>query len=149
MLKLHLELTRSAVELGISGLSRGHMTVSGSLGTITSQEKQPDQSMMIYPSVILLLDGVRRFLSQKTKPDYRFVGVDSSFQFVITQAEGRVRIHNGQIVVDEVSDAELVQAVWQGVDVFVTGARPKLPPDDVVADDLHAALTSFVQAFKA
>ncbi|WP_258054631.1 hypothetical protein [Streptomyces sp. Ru71] len=45
-----------------SGYDLGHVDVTGNLGEATSRGGPTDQAMMIYLSLTLLLDGLRRFL---------------------------------------------------------------------------------------
>lgn len=45
-----------------SGFDLGYMDVRGNRGEAGSRDRTPDQAMMIYLSLPLLMDGLRRFL---------------------------------------------------------------------------------------
>ncbi|MFD5004208.1 hypothetical protein ACFWMV_15000 [Streptomyces mutabilis] len=56
-----------------SGFDLGHIDVLGGEGAVSSRDRGPDGAMMIYLSVTLLLDGLRRFLSGKERRTTRAV----------------------------------------------------------------------------
>lgn len=148
MLRFELEITPCGSEHKINGLNRGDMTISGSQGLATSKGKQPNQSMMIFLSIVELLDGIRRFMLTKDASNYRFVGADCSFQFSATNLEGdRIRLTSDQGIIDEVQTTEMIKAVWKGVSAFLSLYGASIRPDDPVADDLRSAADSFIGAF--
>lgn len=147
MLRLELEIISYSDKDKIDGFTLGHMTISGSQGLATSKGIQPNQSMMIFLSIIELLDGIRQFILAKNVSNYRFVGIDSSFQFSMTKQEcGRIRLTGSQGIIDEVETIELSQSIWKGVSAFLYCYEPFIRPDDPVADDLHFAVDSFKSA---
>jgi hypothetical protein len=150
VLRFELEITPFDSECNIDGLSRGHMTVRGSEGSVTSKTDDPNQSIMIFHSIVELLDGLRRFVLSEDAGNYRFVGVDNSFQFTTTKSENdRVKLNSAQVTIDEVPTTEMVLAVWTGVSAFLSHYGEFIEPDDPISDDLRAALDSFLDAFRS
>jgi hypothetical protein len=148
MLRFELEISPHTTEDDIDGLARGHLTITGSQGTATSKGQQPDQSMMIFLSIVELLDGLRRFLLDRHASRYHFVGVDSSFQLVITrETDDAIRIMCDQDTLDVVRPEEMIAAVWAGIDRFMSRYGQHIAADDLVADDLHSSIESFTRSF--
>ncbi|MFG3044029.1 hypothetical protein ACGFZR_03745 [Streptomyces sp. NPDC048241] len=73
-----------------SGFDPGDMAVSGDLGTVDSAGHVPDQGMMIYPSVVLLLDSLGNFLRSNARV-LNFTGADTSFCLVVRRTKGGPR----------------------------------------------------------
>jgi hypothetical protein len=148
MLHFELEISPHTTEDDIDGLARGHLTITGSQGTATSKGQQPDQSMMIFLSIVELLDGLRRFLLDRHASRYHFVGVDSSFQFLVTrEADDAIRVMYDQNTLEVVRTEDMIAAVWAGIDRFMSRYGRYIVADDPVADDLHSSLESFARSF--
>ena len=144
MVTFTFELTTYAQEAGVSGLSRGHLTISGATNTITSKGHIPDQSMMVFMSIVDLLDGARQFLQTPGQKQYNFVGTGCSFQFTIKRTKGdKLLISNPTNVIDTVSVKDFVQAIWQGTQAFLKAYESHLSATDMVADDLYHAVQDF------
>jgi hypothetical protein len=148
MLSLELEISSHTAEDNIDGLSRGHMTITGSQGFATSKARQPDQSMMIFLSVVELLDGVRRFILGNNASHYNFVGVDSSFQLFLTkELNDNIKLRCDQKPIDIVRTDEMIRAVWEGINRFLALYRQYIDSGDPVANDLQASIESFKTSF--
>lgn len=149
MLSFELEIIAHDSEDMIDGLSRGHISIKGSKGLVTSKGKQPDQSMMIFLSVVEILDGIRHFMLDHYASTYNFVGVDSSFQFSVTKLEGdRIRLTGDQGIMDEVETTEMIQTIWKEISIFLSRYGSSIKSHDPVADDLVSAVDSFKGAFR-
>lgn len=143
MLSLELELASSEPQNAISGFVLGHMTISNLHRLITSKGKQPDQAMMIFPSIVELLDGIRYWVVDSGIPTYTFSATDSSFQFTIRkEAEDRIGFIYEKEILDTVSRTELLKVIWTGVNVFIA-QHGHLAPSDPVFQDLQDALEAF------
>ncbi|MEH2375106.1 hypothetical protein [Nostoc sp.] len=75
MLIFKIELEQIEFEEKIDSYSRGHLTVQGRYGIISSKLSNINHSMMVFISLCDLLDGVRLFLINPIKNTYHFVGV--------------------------------------------------------------------------
>jgi len=148
MLRFELEITPCDSEHDIDSFSPGHITIMGRKGSSTSKGKQPDQAIMIFLSIVELLDGLRRFMLAKDVSDYRFIAVDSSFQFSVTKlGDDCIRLTSEQEIIDEVQTTEMIKAVWKGISAFLSDYGTSIKPDDPGADDLRSAVDSFIEAF--
>lgn len=144
MLTLELELVSSHGETHADGFVPGHMTISGLRLPVSSKGKQPDQAMMIFPSLIELLDGIRFWLSENHISACVFSAVDSSFEFTLGKEEmDRVGLTYRKEMLGTVSKAELLQAVWAGVNSFVARYGHYLTSSDPLFQDWQKALNAF------
>lgn len=143
MLSLELMLTSHQDESDIDGLTRGQMIFRGKHGVCTSIEGSPDRSMMIFPAITELLDGLRGLLQDQCRKCYTFVGTDSSFQVAfVRMGKGRYAVEAKRRIA-EVSEDELVRAVWTGVHRFLDKYFGHLGMNDLVYDDLSCAVDEF------
>jgi hypothetical protein len=126
-----------------SGYDLGHVDVLGSEGRASSRGRTPDQAMMIYLSVTLLLDGVRRFLTGRDRT-YESAAVDSSFSLDFAKEKGGwvTTSHEG-VLVDRSTERELADALLRGAEAFSRMTLHHLPPDDAGREDLEASLAEF------
>ncbi|MEU3462438.1 hypothetical protein ABZ721_21190 [Streptomyces sp. NPDC006733] len=126
-----------------SGFDLGHMEVEGNLGVYSSRAQVPDQAMMIYVSVSLLLDGLRS-LVEAGRGGYTFGGVDSSFslKFSLTK-DGTLTTRAPGTPVDRSDVRTVVAAVWAAAREFAAARLPGLPPDDAGRQDLEMSLAAF------
>jgi hypothetical protein len=146
MVRFRLELAAETDD-DADDFARGHLTIHGSEATVSSRGSDPDQSMWLFPSAVELLDGVRRFLGDGTTR-YQFVGVDSSFQFVLEREAGeRIRVVHGGELIETVDETELVRAVWDAVSSLDARYRQDLEQHGAVVADLRAATEEFGRAF--
>lgn len=148
MLIFTLELIPASVEQGLTGLSRGHLSIQGSHSSVTSKDRVPDQSMMIFISIVELLDGLRRFFSDTRSKSYKFIGADCSFQFTVKRVKENqfTLISDGQEI-DTVTQTEIVQAIWKGVKSFLDCYQNQIDSTDTVANDLSSAVAEFREFF--
>jgi hypothetical protein len=124
-----------------------HLTVRGSSGTADSAEGAPSRAMMVSPSVADLLDGARSLIASPrrsaTSVDrYEFIGADSSFRLVLTQARGQVAVNHGRVNIASLPIAEFASVCERDLCGFAegllaTGARGS------AAGDLRAAVAEF------
>lgn len=148
MLTLILELNQIESTPEITVFSLGDMTLSGSFGTVTSKDRSPDQSMMIFLSVVTLLDELRVFLQNKALTTHRYVGIDTSFQINFTKHPNNlIEITHRTDPIDIVSPQEIIRAIYGGVQIFLNRYSPYVRNDDPVTGDLHASFEAFSRAF--
>ncbi|KOG64082.1 hypothetical protein ABZT16_18405 [Streptomyces flaveolus] len=117
-----------------SGFDLGDMAVTGELGTADSAGHVPDQGMMIYLSVVQLLDslgGNARTLS--------FTGADTSFNLGVRRTKDGLSVADKNAVVARTTAMELASAVLHAAEDI----GPSLPSEDPVASDWEAALAAF------
>ncbi|MGW7296574.1 MULTISPECIES: hypothetical protein [unclassified Streptomyces] len=126
-----------------SGFDLGHMDVRGSEGEASSRDRTPDQAMMIYLSLTLLLDGLRQFLTGRDRT-YESAAVDSSFSLHFARrGDGLVETSHAGEVVDRSTEKELAGSVFRAAEQFGRTHLPGLPPDDAGREDLEASPAQF------
>ncbi|MEU7305385.1 hypothetical protein [Streptomyces sp. NPDC007206] len=121
-----------------SGFDMGDMVLTGDFGTADSSGHIPDQGMMIYLSVIQLLDSLRDFLRSNARV-LTFIGADTSFSLVLRRTKDGLSVASKHGVVARTTVPELASAVLHAAEDL----GRSLPPDDQVAADWEAALTAF------
>jgi hypothetical protein len=138
MVQFIFELDSPEESESITGLDMGHMTMRSETSTISSRDYGEAQSMMLYLSIVELLDGVRSFIFSKSR-EYEFVGVDSSFSVCFTKIEGdEIEILYKKKIIDSVSSKELVESLRRASSVFWKSY--KLSNDDSVFNDFELSL---------
>ena len=131
----------------ISGFDMGHMTVSSCSTTIQSRDVGPRCSMMLFLSLVELLDGLRRLLTSNLN-SYEFIGADSSFALVFQKlSRGRVQISHGGETIAIVQSADLARVVYDASKCFWDSTRTELLDNDPVVGDVDASLDAFRRCF--
>ena len=146
-LKISFELESCLLD-EIDGFNLGNMIIEGDSGTISSKHRLPDQSMMVFLSIVQLLYGVRHLVVCETVSEFIFVGEDSSFQFAIRKQNDRFYFEEkkGHSIVN-VTTKELVTFLWEGVQSFVNDYGHRLDSQGSVYKDLFTSLKEFQQEF--
>lgn len=121
-----------------SGFDLGDMAVTGELGTADSAGHVPDQGMMIYLSVVQLLDSLGAFLRGNART-LSFTGADTSFNLVVRRTKDGLSVADENAVVARTTAMELASAVLHAAEDI----GPSLPSEDPVASDWEAALAAF------
>ncbi|MFF5143503.1 hypothetical protein ACFY6U_27845 [Streptomyces sp. NPDC013157] len=126
-----------------SGFDLGHMDVRGDQGEASSRYRTPDQAMMIYLSLPLLMDGLRRFLPGRGR-SFTTAAVDSSFSLTFRRGkDGSIETLHDGTVIDRSSAEDLASAVHTGAERFAAPRLPLLPEDDAGREDLEKSLDEF------
>ncbi|MEV7978360.1 hypothetical protein [Streptomyces sp. NPDC086519] len=126
-----------------SGFDLGHIDVRGDRGEASSRSHTPDQAMMIYLSLTLLMDGLRRFLTGWGR-SFTTSAVDSSFSLTFRRGkDGSIETVYDGMVIDRSSAADLASAVHAGAERFEKPRLPLLPGDDAGREDLEKSLADF------
>ncbi|MEU5534998.1 hypothetical protein [Streptomyces sp. NPDC020362] len=120
------------------GFDLGDMAVAGDLGTADSAGHVPDQGMMIYLSVVQLLDSLADFLRGNARV-LSFTGAGTSFGLVVRRTKDGLSVACEKGVVTRTTAPELASAVLCAAEDL----GPALPPEDPIASDWAAALTAF------
>jgi len=145
MLRFSWTFSPGALAEGVSDFTLGDLTIQGDQGISTSAGRTPNQSMMVFLSMLTLLDGVRNYLKTPAKQPFIFYAADSSYSFrLITKAADQLRIDEADRPIAVVSQSTLVQAIWKGVQEVL--AMPTIDSGSA-AEDLSAACIEFCKAF--
>ncbi|KOV69749.1 hypothetical protein [Streptomyces sp. MMG1121] len=122
-----------------SGFDMGDMAVTGDFGTADSAGQVPHQGMMIYLSVIQLLDGLGDFLRGNARV-LNFTGFDTRFGFLVRRTKDGLSVAGKDgVVVARTTAPELISAVLRAAEDLGRA----LPPEDTVTSDWQATLAAF------
>lgn len=149
MLTFKIELEQIEFEEKIDSYSRGHITVQGNSGIISSKLSNKNQSMMIFISLCELINSVRILLTSPIKKTYNFVGFGCSFQFFIVKKESNKLILTSakNEAIDEFTYGELVEEIWREVKLFMLKYGNSLDEKEIVKNDLTYSLEEFKKQF--
>jgi hypothetical protein len=105
--------------------------------------------MMIFISIVELLDGLRIFFLNQTNQKYNFVGTDSSFQFFLIKIQAnQLRLTSVKNkLIDEITQLDLVNVVWKEVKDFISKYGCFLDENEIVKDDLTSSIETFKKQF--
>ncbi|MFH8384204.1 hypothetical protein ACH4E7_25205 [Kitasatospora sp. NPDC018058] len=144
---ISFRFTRSPGQEPESGFDLGDMEIDGDQGSLTSIGHSPDQGMMIFLSLALLLGGLAR-LETKHRGSFSFGAVDSSFQVDFRVKKGAVAVSQGRRTVGRPPLTELYRAVLAAAEEFAARELPKTPMD-AGREDLELSLSEFRQFLAA
>ncbi|MEV4191207.1 hypothetical protein [Streptomyces toxytricini] len=141
MTSLTIEFTVRPDQGDPSGFDLGDMLWRGSLGEARSAGHVPDQGMMIYLSVIELMDCLDGLLKGRIRTA-AFTGVDTSFGLAFRLTRGGISVATRSGAVALVSPAELSRTILAAAEELACLHLDSLPSDGV-SDDYGAALRKF------
>lgn len=118
------------------------MVVAGDEGTIDSSGRQPDQGMMIYLTVPLLLDGFQRFAEGSTR-SWVFHGVDTSYKLAFHRRATGFLVRGRDARAGAATLPDLAGSLLAETEAFVGSDFSRLPADDIARHDLNLSLTAF------
>ncbi|MBD2451404.1 hypothetical protein H6G76_30635 [Nostoc sp. FACHB-152] len=149
MLNFKIELEKTELTKKLDSFSRGHITLQGKYGIISSKLSTKNYSMMIFISLCELLDGIRLFLINSIQNTYHFVGVGSSFQFFIVKTESNKLRLTGieNKIIDEITELELIENIWREVKLFISTYGHSLDKNEIVKTDLSISIEAFKKQF--
>ncbi|MGB3757945.1 MAG: hypothetical protein WBA07_16455 [Rivularia sp. (in: cyanobacteria)] len=144
-----IEIEKIELEEGIDSYTRGHITIQGEHGIISSQKMINNQSMIIFISISDLLDGIRIFLINQSQRIYHFVGVGCSFQFLLVkETSNKFRLTNLKSeIIDEMTRLQLIESVWQEVKAFMFKYGDSIDEDEIIKNDLTDSIKEFEKQF--
>lgn len=131
----------------LSGFDLGDITVSGPHGVHSSSGKTPDQSVMIYIALAHLITGVCE-LVDGTRRAFEFVGTDSSYSLIFAKKKGAMVVRARTAAIAEAPASDVLRALSEGVQRFLSNPRNQLLPSDSVYEDLQAALVMLKQTIE-
>lgn len=125
-----------------SGYDLGDMLVGGDEGAIDSSGHRPDQGMMIYLSVPMLLDGFQGFTEGAART-WVFYGVDTSYKPAFHRRKTGVLVRGRDARAGAASLPDMAGSLLAATEDFVRSDFSRLPADDIAWHDLNLSLTAF------
>lgn len=138
---IEIKFSVSSIDDTFSEFDLGHVEIQIDNKIISSKNKNPDQSMMIWIAISDLL-GCVKCLLQKTTQNMHFVGVDSSFQMTLKRDKSSCIIGycNTQYKCDLFLFAK---RLYESADQFYREYKMKIKENKGVLDDLENSLDNF------
>lgn len=142
MIALEITLVEAADE-DVSGFALGHMSLRGERGACDSRELGGRGAMMVFPTLVEMLDGVRVVLSEE-KDEHELVGTGSAWIVRFSRSKSGITIRCGAQIIDEVDGTSIRRALLDGVHQFAGPDVSLLCTSDPVRVDLVRAMQRFV-----
>ncbi|MDY7807738.1 hypothetical protein [Burkholderia stagnalis] len=119
-----------------SGFDLGEMEIFSD-GDYISSKKDKRLRMMVYLSIVNLIDSLLRL---RNKKKIEFFSVDSSFSFSLYWRDGGVCVYSKGVMLGPFKFYEILSSVEMGVVRFINDGNG-LAKDDAVSHDLDGALS--------
>ncbi|MFC8760125.1 hypothetical protein ACFUAG_05270 [Streptomyces sp. NPDC057193] len=126
-----------------SDFDLGDITCVGESGSVSSAGQVPDQGMMIYLSVPLLLDSLRPLLTGERKA-VSFVGTDTSFRLDFRRdRKGVVSVSAKRTALGTCTREELADAVLRAARELEEEGLSELPAGGGARGDFDSSMERF------
>lgn len=131
----------------ISGFDLGNIELNiDNTKIITSSGRKPDQSMMVFVTIIDLLDGLRKLISDKKLIDFKLIGADSSFTIHFMKSKKKIKVIINEEELCTVEQNELIDQVYISCKDFVERNKINMMESDPVLDDINQSLGQFIKS---
>lgn len=101
----------------ISPFEMGHMDLKNNNILITSRGKKPDQLMMLFVSMVDLLDTVSKVMSSKSSSKAVFASTDSSFELLFIKGKDNVSVSDRERTIN-INSLGLTSALYVSASEF-------------------------------
>lgn len=128
----------------ISGFDLGNIHLSYNDISVSSSGKAPDQSCMLFITIVDMLNGVSNLVSNEKLREFKLVCADSSFNVLFV----KTKTLKYQIIVDQkvlcmLEKDVLVKETFNSCSNFYIQYRPRMLENDPVIEDIESALARF------
>jgi hypothetical protein len=112
-------------------------------GKVSSENRNPDQSMMVFLTIVDLLDGLKKLLINEKNKEFTMIGADSSFMIQFNRlTNNQIAISVDNKIIDEINEADLAFSIYNACSIFYEKYQYQLS-DDGVGQDIQLALRDF------
>jgi hypothetical protein len=133
-----------------SGSDVGDIEVIGRSGAVSSRGHEPSQSMLIYVSLINLVDGLE-WIVRNGRGSYKFDGICVAGKFSLkfsAKRNGPVVIKAGKLVIDESDVMDFSSSFWLSVKGFTDRHLVHVAPNSEVRFVLERSLAAYEAALQ-
>jgi hypothetical protein len=132
------------IEDKIHEFDMGHMTISCGENQITSEGHVPNQEMMIFLSVQMLMTSVQKIVEAAKCKSSTFGAVDSSFSIVFKRYKnGEIGLVHKNELICKVASLELVSTLWRASNEFYEKYANTLVGSGAVIGDWEITRSEF------
>lgn len=122
----------------------GHMTIICGENIFTSEEHIPNQSMMIFISIQMLMHSVREILASKNCKKSEFGAVDSSFSIVFMKYKNNeIGLIYGDKLFCKIDSKKLASSLWEASNSFYDRYLNKITGSGAVLEDWEKTKSKF------
>ncbi|MGW2057943.1 hypothetical protein ACWCOZ_29210 [Streptomyces sp. NPDC001840] len=139
---IHFKFSRRPNQGDPSGFDLGDIVVTGEGGISASVGQSPDQGVMIYLSIALLLDQMTT-LVRSSGGSFEFVGADSSFVLTFRRKGNIVETSGRGGTIGVADSSEFFEEVLRAAEEFAANEFSGLPESDAVREDFSTSLLQF------
>ncbi|MEU2492070.1 hypothetical protein [Streptomyces sp. NPDC007883] len=125
-----------------SGFDLGDITVSGDGGSVDSRGHTPDQGMMIYLTVALLLNNLAGMIKDGHK-SLNFIGVDTSFGIEFHRNKRGISVSSSGKKIANSNPRELTAEILRAAEKLAESDLSRIAENDAPKSDYIDALTNF------
>lgn len=131
----------------ITGFELGGISIKIGNKEFSSENKKPDQSMMIFLAVSDLLNGIKSLWEGKSDK-FQFVGTDSSFSILFKKKKKDILqlIHEKEVA--EVEFKKFKDECYYSINRFYLTYCEKIDPNDAGLFDLKNSLNDYKSIIK-
>jgi hypothetical protein len=130
------------IDHAISGFELGGISIKINDKEFSSENKKPDQSMMIFIALSDLLNGIRYIWEGKGR-EFRFVGADSSFTILFRKIKNNVLYLIQEKEIAEVDFKQFKDELYFAIEHFYLSYCDKIASDDAAIYDLKNSLNNY------
>ena len=138
---INIYFSVNQIDESLSEFELGDIEIEIDGQIISSKNKKPNQSMMVFIAISDLLDGLRGMIVNGKK-EFVFVGADSSFILLFKQGKNVTHIvHNSKKY--DISLTEFASSLRISVNSFLEEKEQLLDKKSAVMQDLYNSLNNF------
>ncbi len=128
----------------ISGFDLGNISLSYNGITVSSSGKVPDQSLMVFITIVDMLHGINNLITNKHLKEFNLVCADSSFSILFK----KLKNNEYQIVMDgkiicSITEEGLAREIYDSCYQTYIQYKGKMLDNDPMLEDIEEAIVSF------
>jgi hypothetical protein len=128
----------------ISGFDLGNIHLSYNDISLSSSGKIPDQSCMVFITIVDMLNGVKNLIINEKLREFKLVCADSSFDVLFV----KTKTSKYQVIVERkvlciLEKDVIVKEIFNSCSNVYNQYKPKMLEDDPIIEDIESALVSF------
>ena len=130
--------------LQLTGFELGHIDMVFENGKVSSRNRSPDQSMMIFITIVDLLDGLKELMLNKKNKEFTLIGADSSFMIQFNRLKNhQIGVYADNKTTCEINEADLAFSIYNACISFCEKYQNQLSNENCVEEDIKSALGDF------
>jgi hypothetical protein len=142
-----LEITLLLIDEDVTGFELGDISITDSESTISSANRNPSQSMMIFIFLSELLTVLMEMQTNRSKGRRVAISPNSSFFLNLEKKGANIIIGNGGVVIVLPCD-EFLRLLYSEIQSLITNWQSRIKFDDSALRDLRKSMDRAKEVFK-